>query len=607
MSRRYKPRKSKEYKSRHSINIMLLIPIFLIIGIVPLIVYAKLVTLDGLELLNWISNEYYFDFFSYYKALIFAILSIFSVIIVLILVKTDKIDFISSKYYYPIIIYLFFVIISFLFADDFDVAVRGYIEMFQGVFVLFGYMFLIVAIINLVRDKKAIKFLLIAFIFVGLSVGIIGLGQYFGHDIFRTEWGQLLILPRKFHSLAEELRFNFADFAVYATLYNTNFVGSFAALMIPLSFALYFYQKKLQYVFLSILFVALMVFIGFGSNSRAGIIGVIAALLLIVILFRKEVVMKPLYVFIPFIALIIVGIGLNRVSDGRIINEIKNLSLSDDISKAEERYESRAYFEKIQIDYYTMDIITNEESIHVEFISNDLYFEDINGNALNVVKDGQRITFVDQTYQDYIFTRSDNNAYYKVQAYGRSFNIWLTIEGFKFQGLNGELYVPSNPKKIHSLDKYETMFSSRVYVWSRSIPMLLDYPIIGAGPDMYTIAFPQDDYAGKLNTLGINTVVDKPHNMYIQMGVNTGVLSLIAMIALFGMYLVESFKIYINRTFTNMFDYIGVGLFASVTAYLVSGFFNDQIISVAPLFYAMLGLGIVVNRLILKEEKVTNK
>lgn len=600
MSRRYKPKKSKLYKDKQSISWVFLLPIFFIIGFVPLIVYAKLLTLDGLELENWLGNEYYFDFFSYYKAITFSILSFISLIIMIILIKTDKIYLIDSKYYYPMGIYLFFVIISFFFADDFDVAVRGYIEMFQGVFVLFSYIIMMFVIINLVRDVKSIKILLVSFVIVGLSIGIIGLGQYFGYDIFKTEWGQLLILPKKFHVLASELKFKFADFAVYGTLYNTNFVGSFASLMIPLSFALYFYQKKVLYAFLSIIFVGLMIFIGFGSNSRAGIIGVIAALILIMVLFRHEVIKKPMYILLPFATLVILGASLNRISDGRIVNEIRNLNIFEDIAKAEQRYESRAYFEEIIIDDYNMKIITNEDELEIEFISNELYFYDIDGNQLETINENGRITFIDPNYQNYIFSRGEDSSYYLVQAHGRSFNIWLTIDGFKFQGLNGDLYVPSNPRKIDFLDKYESMFSSRVYVWSRSIPMLLDYPIIGAGPDMYTIAFPQDDYAGKLNTLSINTVVEKPHNMYIQMAVNTGLPSLLAMLALFSMYLIESSKIYFRLSLSNLIDYLGVGFFASVTAYLISGFFNDQIISVAPLFYAMLALGIVVNQMILK-------
>ncbi|MCF7926594.1 MAG: O-antigen ligase family protein, partial [Candidatus Izimaplasma sp.] len=598
-----KRRYSKAYKKAHPLTSIYLLPVLFIIAIVPLIVYAKFIELDGLEAIYWKGGNYQFDFFHYYKSIYFIIASYIGALIVLILYWLDKLDFVKTSYYKPMGVYVLFVFLSFLFADDIDVALRGYIEMFQGVFVLIGYILLLITIINLVRHEKHLKVFIGAFIFVGLGVGLIGVGQYFGQDLFRTEFGQLLILPKEFHALADQLRFSFADFAVYATLYNTNFVGSFAALLIPFSFALYFYQKRAIYAIITILFVGLMVFVGFGSNSRAGIIGVIAALLLIAIIFRKEAMRKPIYIIIPFISLLVVGYGLNEISDGRIINEFKNLSIKKDLERAEERAENRVYFKEIVFDDYHAEIVTEEKSLQFDFVQNELNFYDLDGTPLETTKEGRRVTFNHASYADYIFTRSEDGKYYNVRAYGRSFNIWLTIDGFKFEGLSGDLFDPVNPDKIKFLETYGSLFSSRTFIWSRSIPMLKKHLLIGAGPDMFPIAFPQDDFAGKLNFMGIRTVVDKPHNMYLQMGVNTGVISLGAMLTLFGLYLSESFKLFINRKFETLSDYIGAGLFASVTAYLISGFFNDQIISVAPIFYAMLGLGIAINLMIKESEK----
>ena len=48
-------------------------------------------------------------------------------------------------------------------------------------------------------------------------------------------------------------------------------------------------------------------------------------------------------------------------------------------------------------------------------------------------------------------------------------------------------------------------------------------------------------------------------------------------------------------------------MFAGVTGYLIAGFFNDQIMSVAPLFYGMLALGIAINRLIKLDKKIRTR
>ncbi|MCK5388685.1 MAG: oligosaccharide repeat unit polymerase, partial [Candidatus Izimaplasma sp.] len=503
MSNQYKRyRKSKMNKSEKSLSNLYLLPVLFIIAIVPLIVFAKLIEIDGLEAIYWKGGTLHIDFFHYYKSMYFIAASYIGGLILLVLYWLKKLKFIKTKYYMPLGIYTLFVIISAIFADDVDVALRGYIEMFQGVFVLIGYVLFVITIINLVREEKHIKAIVGSFIFVSLIIGFIGVGQYFGYDIFKTEFGRLLILPEELHALGEGLEFLFAEFAVYATLYNTNFVGSFAALMIPLSFALYFYQKKIIYIVLSILFVGLMVFIGVGSNSRAGILGVAVALILIGILFRKEVIRKPFHIVIPFIVLIIVGYGLNVASGGRVVDEIKNISFTKDIGIAQEIADNTIYLEKMIFDYYTMEILTEEQDLHIEFISNELYFSTLEGEPLEVIKEGQRITFVDEAFQNFSFTRSSNNAYYSVNAYNHRFNIWLTIDGFKFQGLSGDLFIPSDPDKIEFLEGYGSLFSSRAYIWSRSVPLLKQYIVVGAGPDMFAIAFPQEDYVGKLNYMG---------------------------------------------------------------------------------------------------------
>ena len=133
--------------------------------------------------------------------------------------------------------------------------------------------------------------------------------------------------------------------------------------------------------------------------------------------------------------------------------------------------------------------------------------------------------------------------------------------------------------------------------------MLKDTILIGHGPDTYAMEFPQYDYVGKLNALSSHrTIVDKPHNMYLQIGINTGVVSLLAFLALYLMYFIDTMKIYFKRDINSFLEYIGIGAFTGIIAYLAAGMFNDQIISVAPLFYAMTGLGLAVNRLVKKQE-----
>jgi len=129
--------------------------------------------------------------------------------------------------------------------------------------------------------------------------------------------------------------------------------------------------------------------------------------------------------------------------------------------------------------------------------------------------------------------------------------------------------------------------------------MLKDTVIIGHGPDTYALEFPQHDYVGKLNSFRSHRmIVDKPHNMYLQIGINTGLITLLALLAMYLMYFIDSMKIYFKRDINTFLEYIGIGIFVGVMSYLVAGIFNDQIVSVAPLFYSMVGVGLSVNRMV---------
>jgi O-antigen ligase len=96
----------------------------------------------------------------------------------------------------------------------------------------------------------------------------------------------------------------------------------------------------------------------------------------------------------------------------------------------------------------------------------------------------------------------------------------------------------------------------------------------------------------------LNILIDKPHNMYLQTAINTGVISLLALLAIWGIYLFDSFKIFIKGNMESFAEYMGAAIFLSISAYLVAGLFNDNIISVTPLFWILLGMGIGINRMI---------
>jgi len=144
---------------------------------------------------------------------------------------------------------------------------------------------------------------------------------------------------------------------------------------------------------------------------------------------------------------------------------------------------------------------------------------------------------------------------------------------------------------------YERYASGRGYIWSRTIPLLKKYIVFGSGADTFVMAFPQQDYVNLYNYGFKGELLTKPHNLYLQIGVQTGVLSLIAFIVFYAMYFISSLRLYIKGRFKSYYAQVGAAILAASVSYIVLGLANDSSLTVAPVFWALIGLGITVNRL----------
>jgi O-antigen ligase len=142
----------------------------------------------------------------------------------------------------------------------------------------------------------------------------------------------------------------------------------------------------------------------------------------------------------------------------------------------------------------------------------------------------------------------------------------------------------------HGGMKWSVASSGRVYVWRKTMEIIAPSTVFyGYGPGAFTMEFPNDDAKGKIaQGWTPETVVDRPHNFYLQVLHASGGLSLIALLVLFAGFLLESKEVAIN---------------AAVLSYLVNVFFTDSCTSVAPLFWILLGTGVGRLKSLNKEKK----
>ncbi|AHF08085.1 O-antigen ligase family protein [Desulfitobacterium metallireducens] len=584
-------------------------PVILVLMIVPLIVHLKVVPLTG-DLFNyWTGDSENLDFFSYYKSIFLILLSCSALILYFVdrvFLKAEGIP----KYYIliPLAAYGLLITLSSMLSEHKEIALQGFPDRYEGMYVLLGYLIICtVLILTDIKERQAKQFFY-ALTFTSTVVGIIGLFQYFGLDFWRSTIGGHLILPSQYIDNLGKLKFSLGDHAVYSTLYHYDYYGSFGALIIPITLAIAFLTKNKVYKWTSALVSMLMVVTLFASGSRAGLVGLAVAIVLMLSFSYRDIFAHRKLVVGFVIILFICLIGLNFVS-GRVI-EKRIGTLYQDVklvfssnSKGDDNY--NVPLKNLRVSENKAIVETDSETLTLVYDKEGLKFFDSDEKPLNLnIDNNGKIQLQDSRYKDYtiITTKQKETRIVQVIKGPIKLNFGLIGAEIKILDNKGQI-VELKPIQSWGFNGMELIGSSRGYIWSRSIPLLKDTLFIGHGPDTFAIYFPQYDFKGKMYAYSNDMwqIVDKPHNLYLQMAINTGVLSLISFLVLIAMYTTTSVKAYFRRRSNVFITILGFGIFFGIYGYLVTGFFNDSVVSVSPVFWILLGLGISINRNVIKQ------
>ncbi|KXS41565.1 MULTISPECIES: O-antigen ligase family protein [unclassified Candidatus Frackibacter] len=590
-------------------NYLYLAPIAFIISIIPLIVYLKKVRLQYFLLRYWTGTKFNWDYFSYYKMVWFLIVT--AVAIILFIVYLRKSNKLKKTYYYlPLGIYAFFIIISTFLSEYKVIAFFGFPDRYEGMFVLLSYLVITFITINLVNTKQDIKFLVGSLLMSAFILGILGIFQYFGLDFFKTLTGQLLIMPDTLHTAAGTIDTKFPPNTIYATLYNPNYVGSYMVILFSFTLGLYILIKNKKYKLMVGIFNILIFANWLGSRSRAGIVGGFFAILLLIILLYQRIVKDYKYVLGIICCFIVVFSIMNYAANGDLGSELLSLGKETRMVFGEGKVSN---LKDIEMNDNRLSIITETETLNVVLKENNYlkFYNQLNEEIFysssrypDPYEEGEYVNVIklhDRQYKNYHFTyvpRKDLLHFEYDKLFGNKrmkVNFKLTEKGLRIMGIKRNLY------KLKEIEHWgfknkERLGSGRGFIWSRSLPILKDTFITGYGPDTFALYFPQNDFIGKLKTFGnVLQIVDKPHNLYLQIAINTGLVSLLAVLSLFIFYFISSIKLYWQIELNDTYTIVGFGVLVAFTGYITTGFFNDSVISVAPIFWVLLGLGISIN------------
>ena len=497
-------------------------------------------------------------------------------------------------------------------------------------------------VINSVQTERNVKMLLYPLAASSALLSFLGISQAVGHDFFQTTIGQKLLVKNvmlnsdltTWESIdaaaakgEQFFRFTFQHNEIYQTVYNINYVSFYLTLLIPLFGMLFILsfnkgaeEKLWKKAGLGVLF-ALLIYNMIGSGSSGGLLGLGVVGIMGIIILNKKLLkwLKPLAVLFIITGLIF-GITAERWMPeiSHAISGVLGSATRQETEDPSTIAEAAPASLKPTIDY----IVTKEQSIELSINKNPLTINILageNGTAPTfsfVDAEGTVIPFSQTDDQSGFYQLEDERFFaYLTFAYRKAENKeYITLKTqntpWSFLIADDRIYYYNNARKTVPLYDVEhfgfadnpNFGSWRGYIWSRSFPLLKNTFFAGTGADTYCIVFPQEDYAGKYSTSRQdkqNIIVDKPHNMYLNMAIGTGWISLFAIIALFGIYIAQSIRLFRKSTFENDFiTFAGAGIFFGITGFLVAGLVNDSSVSVMPMFYTLLGTGISINMIL---------
>ncbi|WP_425806366.1 polymerase [Desulfitobacterium sp. Sab5] len=588
------------------------LPHIFILTIVPLIVHLNVMPLTGAYFDFWNGDKNNLDFFSYYKGIWLLVFTGLLVIMFLVRLFQSDPNLIKKDlriYYIPAGVYLLFVIVSTVFSKYQNISISGFPDRYEGIYILAAYIFLFFFTTAFTSKEKHVKIILGSLIIGATIIGSIGLFQYIGYDLWKSDFGKSLMIPSKYLKISNDIRFQFDKHTIYATLYHTDYVGSYMAMLFPLSFALLVLVKNKWFKVGMAIITVIMAINWLGCNSRAGFVGGVLALIVFLISINKVLTRHWKYFAVGLMVTIAMFLGLNQISHGyvntrvaSIFRDVKSLISSNGNSNSQS-YKDSIPLKDIKISGTKGTVVTATETLNFKLINNQLTFEDTNNKPIESSYDTSngKITLKDPAYKDYsLLAGKDGNQYvFKLDKGDIKLLFDLKPQGISLMDNKGKIFT-LEPVESWGFNGKEKLGSSRGYIWSRSIPLLKNTILLGYGPDTFAAYFPQHDILGKMYAYNGDMwqLVDKPHDLYLQVALNTGMVSLLALLVLFGLYLFKSIKIYTKNEYDNFLSQVGVGVFIAIVGYLGAAFFNDSVVSVAPVFWILLGLGVSINHII---------
>lgn len=413
---------------------------------------------------------------------------------------------------------------------------------------------------------------------------LLGLTQLLQCDIWASSLGRMLMAPEYTDAFRDSLRFNFSEGMwgrVYMAFYNPDYAGIYLAMILPLLFLLKG-KKRVIFILLDLLCLA-------GTFSKTAWIAGGAVLFVLLLLKsghrRRNYVLGAVLLTAAGIG-VALGIAYETEETGKRLEAVSGKKDYVEIQYNGETVRLRAL--PTEDGGVKQDVrYAGEEGQKVELTWSeergecdplDPMLEGLHFRAYG--KDGVSYAAFRYRGLDFRFTKDSGSGNYE----------YITMNG-KPDDLKGAVSFKLIPDEA---------ISGRGYIWNRTLPLILENPWTGTGPDTFMLIFPQDDYVARAN-LGygfFTEILTNPHSLYLQVALQTGIPSLVILCIGVSMYFIKSWKLYAGKKKHGEMETAGAALALGCLAYLICGLTWSSSVCTTPVFCILFGAGVGVNQTI---------
>lgn len=600
-----------------------LIPIVMAVVILPLLVMFRQVE-NSMAGVGWGNdNPFVGDLFLCIKKnFMYAILSV-SLFFMLCFWLLQRKIFSVPKYFSLLGGYLLLTVISSFTGLDTWTSWHGGVEMLQPVMVVVSYLVLFYFMYIVICGEKnqrenMLLFLNRLFLIPALLLSVVGILQVCGFDYLTWSWLKEFLGTEQLQ-LKDSSR-------IILTLYHADYVGSMMVLLIPMCCAGAVRESSLLWRILYIAAVVGNAICLFGSQSRTGMIALLVGTVITFVL--RVIVEKDRR--LKLLVCMAAAIGI-FVALFFLVDQIQNHKTSGRVLKSSAKNADKSSFSSIETGKQEIRLEKNGRVLRVSWTRENKAYRfqilDDAGKSVSYIEEkdidltNQKKTtvakamigmpvyrFKDRRYEGIYFQEnsyfSTDTRYDGITFFSGNHAWFFTKHGGRYQYVNrmGRLDDCIAAEDALPMSFYPAA-SYRGYVWSKTIAILPRVMLLGVGPDNFERFFPNNDYAAKASCDLDQIIYNRPHNWYLQMASESGILAALMVLCFLIIYVVRMLQENIHECKHDMRQTIcsgemalKYGCFTAITAYLIASLGNDSMIVVAPVFWTILGIGYALLR-----------